>query len=246
MQENRKIQTKTGGNVKAVGSVVHKQTSAGSHKESKATAIVKPNQPSSTKKTKGNFLQGCLGCFGLLALFGVIVIVILATLGNNEQSGAQKLTASTQNTGEHTATGNLDSQVKTIITKAVGEKTNMGESKILDLQVNDHQGTPDTIDKIVVAKLQGNDNLSSNMIKGGMQLESIKIFKNLFEHSEIQEVALIWQFPTVNDYGNSELNTVLKITITRAIAEQINWEKFDKDSFSKVADSYWEHPTLRD
>ncbi len=122
----------------------------------------------------------------------------------------------------------------------------MGEPKIIDLQVNDHAGTLKDGDKIVIATLHGNDNLSNKMMKGGMQLESIKVFKALFVMPDVEEVALLWQFPTTDSGGNSSLNTVLKITITKTTANKINWSEFDKDNFVKLADSYWELPSLRE
>lgn len=246
MQEKRNIQTKTGANVKDGSGVAQKKQPNGSHKGGGTTATLKKSTTSSSKKTQGSFLQGCLGCFGILLLIGIVAIVIFAMFGKDDQPSGQQLAASNSYKGGLSANGEFASQVKSLIIKAVGEATNMGEPKIIDLQVNDHEGTVNPGDKIVVATLLGNDNLSSNMIKGGMQLESIEIFRALFERSEIEEAALIWQFPTQSDYGNSELNTVLKITVTKATAEQINWSDFDKDNFTNVADSYWEHPSMRE
>jgi hypothetical protein len=140
----------------------------------------------------------------------------------------------------------IKERVSSLITGTIGDKTNTGEKKIIELQVNDHAGTKKEGDKIVVVKLHGNNNLNSQMIKGGMQLESIKIFKQLFQLNEIEEVDLIWQFPTSDTLGNSTLNTVLKINISRTTASKINWDGFDKDNLASVADSYWEHPALRE
>jgi hypothetical protein len=159
---------------------------------------------------------------------------------------ADLLSNSGQNSGTNSvATEGIDRQVRSLITKTLGDKTNTGEPKIINLEINDYYGTEKEDDKIVVATLHGNDNLNNSLMKGGMQLESIKLFKTLFEIPDIEEVALIWQFPTTNASGKVELNTVLKITITRATSEKIDWDNFNKDNFSKVSDNYWEHPTLR-
>ncbi|MEK3761336.1 hypothetical protein MKZ07_23270 [Paenibacillus sp. FSL P4-0338] len=206
----------------------------------------KPPKQGATKvqeKSKGGFLQGCLGCLGVTVLLGIVVVVVFAILGDDNNSSEVNV-ASTGTIA--TSQQGINEQVSSLIANAVGAKTNNDEEKIIELQVNDHMGTEAKSDKIVVAKLHGNDNLSSNMIKGGMQLESIKIFKQLFQLKEVEEIDLIWQFPTTDKLGNSTLNTALKINLSRTTFSKINWDGFDKDNFAYVADSYWEHPSLRE
>lgn len=236
MQEKRNIQMKNSVNAKSgINTAQQQPVNKG--------AVPTNNAASGSKKTQNTFLQGCLGCLGLLVLLGIVAVVAVVLFGDEDNSvGLDPVV--------HTAVNGTDeadarSQVRSRITKAVGTETNMGEPKIIDLKVNDHAGTLKDGDKIVIATLHGNDNLSNKMIKGGMQLASIKVFNTLFDLPDVEEVALLWQFPTTDSEGNSSLNTVLKITVTKATADRINWSEFDKDNFVKVADSYWEHPTLR-
>ncbi|RUS43554.1 hypothetical protein [Cohnella sp. AR92] len=197
------------------------------------------------QKPKTNFLTGCLGCLGMLialVFIGIIIVAIVGDKGNNNEHGAAEATPVTANsTGQ-----GIEAQVRSSITRAIGDTSNMDEPRIVSLQVNDHSGTVQEGDKIVVASLRGNDNLTAGMIKGGMQLDSIKVFKALFQIADIEEVALLWQFPTTDDYGNSKSTTILKITLTKETAGKINWSEFDKDDFVKVADSYWESPAIRE
>lgn len=221
---------------------ISKMNSGGSSQPTKLTS--QPEQRSKTVQKKPQsigFLQGCLGCLGFTVLLGIVVIVLLNIFADNDETSKSNV-ASTGITA--TSKQGINDQVSSLITSSVGNKTNNGENKIIELQVNDHSGTVKEGDKIVIAKLHGNDNLSSNMIKSGMQLESIKIFKQLFQLNEIEEVDLIWQFPVTDSFGSSTLNTVLKINISRTTASKINWDNFDKDNFAAVADSYWEHPSL--
>lgn len=237
MQGKRNIQTKTSVNAKNDG---------GAAQQKPVNKGEMPNQSetSSTKNTQSTFLQGCLGCFGIVILIGIVVVVAIAMFGEEDKPGSEKPVIQTEIAGEDSAS--IEEEVRSRITKAVGQETNMGEPKIISLQVNDHAGTLKDGDQIVVATLHGNDNLSNKLMKGGMQLESIKVFRALFEIPDIEDVTLIWQFPTTDSGGNSSLNTVLKITVTKATADGINWSEFDKDNFAKAADSYWEHPELRE
>lgn len=223
-------------------STTSRNNEASSQKSQETKASNQGSQTGQGKPKSGGFLQGCLGCLGIMVLLAIAVILVLNITADNDKSSKSNV-ASTGTTA--TSTGDINGQVVSLLTSAVGEKTNNSENKIIELQVNEHAGTVKEGDKIVVAKLHGNDNLSSNMIKGGMQLESIKIFKQLFQLSEIEEVDLIWQFPTTDKLGDSTLSTVLKINLSRTTVSKINWDGFDKDDLASVADSYWEYPSLR-
>lgn len=211
----------------------------------KGVTEMKQGSTTATKKPRTNFLTGCLGCFGMLVAIAFIAIVVVAIFEDTNEP-KEKKTSIQMPAMESTATNGIEEQVQALLLKAIGNTTNTGEPKIVDLQVNDHFGTDAEGDKIVVATLRGNDNLTANMIKGGMQLESIRVFQSLFSIPEIEEVSLLWQFPTKDVNGNSTLTTVLKISLTKATAAKINWEGFDRENFEKVADSYWESPAFRE
>ncbi|MEK4455244.1 hypothetical protein [Paenibacillus sp. FSL L8-0506] len=234
--ENKPIQQ-----TRQSSSSVNKNNRGSSQSSQKANST-KQGVNKAKEKSNGGLFQGCLGCLGVMVLLGIVIIVVFAILGDKDNSSESNVTT----TGiTATSEQGINEQVSSLIANAVGDKTNNDENKIIELQVNDHAGTQAEGDKIVVAKLHGNDNLSSKMIKGGMQLESIKIFKKLFQLNDVEEVDLIWQFPTTDKLGNSTLNTVLKINLSRSTVTKISWDGFDKDNFAYVADSYWEHPSLR-
>jgi hypothetical protein len=156
--------------------------------ESKLTET--KDNSSNTKKPEGGFLQGCLGCLGIILLILVIAILIFALKGKNEpEQNTKKAIAPAPAVNTAKPLG-LDEQVRSAITKAIGANTNTGETRIIDLQVNDHAGTQKEGDKIVIISLHANDNLSDKMIKGGMQLESTYAFKELFKIADIEEVAI--------------------------------------------------------
>ncbi|MEF3305336.1 hypothetical protein [Paenibacillus sp. GYB003] len=71
----------------------------------------------------------------------------------------------------------------------------------------------------------------------GMQMESIKVFKELFKLADVEEVAIAWEFPMTNKCSS----TVMK----RETATKINWDGFDKKKFEGAANTYWKHPSSR-
>lgn len=196
------------------------------------------------KKSQTNILAGCLGCLGMLVVIVIVAIIAIRVAGDKDKPSQQQA-ASQAPIAASTAAG-IEGQVRSKLVNAIGETTNTEEPRIVNLQVNDHLGTAQEGDKIVVATLQGDDNLSDKMIKGGMQLNSIEVFKSLFSVPAIEEVDLLWQFPMTDDYGNETLTTVLKISLTKETADKINWKNFDRNNFETVADSYWESPAFRE
>ncbi|MED5052709.1 hypothetical protein [Anoxybacteroides rupiense] len=138
----------------------------------------------------------------------------------------------------------IDEVVKGIIYDKVGKKSNTGEKRIIDLQVNDNAGTQDTKDKIVIAKLYADENLTTNMTRDGILMDSKKLLEELFEQKEISEAVLLWNFTLVDQYGNESVDTVLKIGLDRVTADKINWKNFNYKNFENVAPQYFVHPAL--
>ncbi|MBS4535834.1 hypothetical protein GOQ29_09425 [Clostridium sp. D2Q-14] len=134
----------------------------------------------------------------------------------------------------------LDEQVEKIVKDTLGEKTN-----IVEIDVRDHMGTIEIEDdKFVSITLVGNQNLSTNMTKKGMWLDSIEVLEEMFKIEEIGKVWIEWQYPLVDKYGNEDLVEVMNIDMTREIADKINWENFPIDNLKEVVDTYYEHPAL--
>ncbi|CAM5794801.1 hypothetical protein [Brevibacillus borstelensis] len=172
-----------------------------------------------------------------------------ATTASKEQQQKQvaeepKKEEPAQETSSTPSTPKIEDVVKKAITDSVKEKTNLKKDRLVELQVNDHAGTEKEGDKIVIAKMNANENLTNSLTRDGILLASSDAFKALFAIPEVEEAALFWQLPLVDVYGKTEDGVVLKITLTRAIAEKIQWDNFDIANYSKVASQYWEHPSF--
>lgn len=194
-----------------------------------------------SEKPKTSFLAGCLGCFGLLGAVAFIAVVVVEIVGNETEEHDQKRVIPA---AVHSPTAGIETQVRQYIVEAVGETTNLDVARIVKLEVNDHAGTPQEGDKIVVATLCGNDNLTTRMIKGSMQLDAIRVFEALFKLPEIEEVVLLWRSPSKADTESPI--TVLKLSVTREATDRIDWSSIDKDDLETAASSYWEAPAWRE
>lgn len=134
-----------------------------------------------------------------------------------------------------------EEELALFITSTIGDKTNHSKddykNRLNDLNLED---------KHLFLEVIGNDNLSKNMIRGGMLRTAEDIFSEIFtEFDYLEEVTLSINFPMVDSYGNEKLSRVMLIWFTREQAEKVNWSSFDRDNFPVVADSYWVHPALQ-
>ncbi|MCY9451612.1 hypothetical protein [Bacillus haynesii] len=133
----------------------------------------------------------------------------------------------------------LVKDIQKLVGKKAGDKEKV--SKVDLISTADDNNHPK---KTVNITLNGSDNLTTKMIKQGMFMDAEKIFPKIFENKEVERVILIWNFPLVDVKGNSKSEKVLSIQLERKTNEEINWENFDRNNFSLVADSYYEHPVL--
>jgi hypothetical protein len=204
----------------------------------------KTNENSPSKSS--NALQGCIGClgFGIVPLIVGVFVASLFSMNEDDQTVSPQSTIP-QAAGTSIAKQDspVDQQVRTVIEKAAGTRSSVGGERFMSLQVNEHQGTTRPDDHIVVATLLADN--AGGSTKSRMQFQSIDVFKQLFAMNTMEEVTLIWQLPLVHTYGKAENKPVMKITINRATAVKINWDNFNRNNFSQVANTFFEHTILQ-
>ncbi|TWG74406.1 hypothetical protein L604_000700001010 [Bacillus subtilis J27] len=190
--------------------------------------------------------QGCLLICLIILCLGVWIAVFSVMFEDDSQTVVKEENKlKNEDVKEKSPKDDVQSQVEKVISGILGKKTNYGDQRILELQVNDHYGTSDEEDKIIIATILGNENLTTNLTRKGMLLDSVKLFKELFALENSQEVTLIWQYPLVDVNGNTKNETVLKISLDRESASNINWESFDNENLKIVANEYWEHSAIQ-
>ena len=128
----------------------------------------------------------------------------------------------------------IESAVDSSIEKARAEKERVS--------INDNLGTGSG--KIVLVYLKGKDNLSINMIKTGMLIESCDILQYLQPREEMSEITIFWSFPLVDNYGNTKDETVLKINFDKATLDKINFDNFDYNKIPDIANDCFIHLAL--
>ncbi|WP_018250291.1 zinc ribbon domain-containing protein [Orenia marismortui] len=94
--------------------------------------------------------------------------------------------------------------------------------------------------------LNGSENLTKNMTREGLLLESKKVFQEIFTSREnINSLSIIWHLPLVDIKGNVSDSKVMSIDITRANYNSINWGNISTSNIPRIVDNYWAHRALR-
>ena len=106
-------------------------------------------------------------------------------------------------------------------------------------------GTATEDDKIAILTIHASDNLTDNMFKQGMWIDTQKILKGIANEKEISEIAFFWQFETVDPYGTKKVDNVMKIIFNRETIDKINFSNLIFENIPKTATTYWEHPSLK-
>ncbi|MGM7428588.1 hypothetical protein ABRZ22_05050 [Bacillus pacificus] len=132
----------------------------------------------------------------------------------------------------------LEEKVKKVVSKKFGEK------KVESVQINDNLGTEDPNDKIVLITAEGKENLTNNMTKKGMWMDTKDMLKDFTKEKEISEIAFFYKYPMVDVYGNKKNDTIMKLTFDRTTLDKINFDNFLTDNVPKVAKDYWQHPAI--
>lgn len=211
------------------------------------------NKENQDPKKKSNVKAGCFGCLGLIIIFILFGSCVAMLSDDDEELNREDNISHEEEIEqdepiadvEETEPLSVNDLIEQTVINTLGETTNMDEPRIIELTINDHAGTEDPDDKIVLASLNSNENLTTNLTRRGILLNSAEVFEELFAIEEVEQVSLRWYFPLQDTYGIVSPGEVLRVEIDREINDKINWGNFDTDNFERIAIQYQEHPGFR-
>ncbi|MEK5332031.1 hypothetical protein [Lysinibacillus sp. FSL W8-0992] len=132
----------------------------------------------------------------------------------------------------------LVNDMKKIINDKLGKKNNLKKNTINDIQYV-------AADKGAIIALNANENLTKNMTKKGMWLDSKDILKPLSKVEGLDIIIIHWYFPLVDTYGNEKDGIVMSFEINKETLNKINWDNFLTDNIPNVVNNYFEHQAFQ-
>ncbi|WP_391115951.1 hypothetical protein [Psychrobacillus sp. L3] len=85
---------------------------------------------------------------------------------------------------------------------------------------------------------------SAKTSKRSFLYNTVEFMKAMKSQEEVTQATLIVQAPLTDRYGNVGNGDVMIVLMSRETLNKINFNNFNAENLSAVADSYWEHPAL--
>lgn len=134
----------------------------------------------------------------------------------------------------------IDDYVDYLIEDTMGHSTNTGYARLIDFWAEGHN------DEKLVLRLQGDENLTSNLTRDGMLNNSQEVITQLYrERNDINDLEIQWYMVLIDQRGNEENTQVIRIEFDRANYNNVNWDNFLTSNLPSIADYYWAHPNYR-
>lgn len=133
----------------------------------------------------------------------------------------------------------INQYLKYMVKETLGEKTNMGKPIFVSVSDGDLG--------IKEIKLNGSENITNNMTKKGMLIDTRDYLKSISKNKKVLKlkgISLIFQMELIDKYGNEKEERVLIVTVSIDTLKKINWDNFIFDDIENVADTYFVHPAL--
>ncbi|WP_026672863.1 hypothetical protein [Alkalihalobacterium bogoriense] len=103
----------------------------------------------------------------------------------------------------------------------------------------------DTDASVISLGINASDNLTRNLIRTGVLMDTTKIVQAIHEIApEGYDVALEFYFPSVDAYGNEGTMLIANVSFYEETLDKINWDNFLHGNVPTVADHYWQHRDL--
>lgn len=176
------------------------------------------------------------GWLVLLAIIGLVVwFNHLGSKGESNSRGEARRTTQSQKYKTIPQDGTVE-KLKYKVQKVLGN-SNRGVARMYKIEESG---------KNVKIGFAVNDSLTNGLIKASAKMDIKNILEAVkFSKYNYSEVVIFGTFALTDKYGNSEESMVLKVSYLPATVNKINWESFSYDNVYKIADSVWQHPTLR-
>ncbi len=189
---------------------------------------------------KGGCLKGCLTFLILFTILGGLIGACFGGEDEKEKAEKQKeevpvTTESKDKEEKEVKEQSLTEKTESAIVDAIKAKTNNKEKRIVSIEGDAN---------LLKVTLNADENLSAKSTKEGMWIDTVKALEAVHSIDEIKQVAIIWKFPMVDTYGNTESLEVMRIFVNRETLDKINYENFNYQNIPDIAFNYYMHPAF--
>lgn len=181
---------------------------------------------------------GVVGCLALVA--------IAPPAPQQPQRVADDTSVQADQTPPPAAPVSEEDQLRQIVTDVLKGNTNMSKPRLRKVDVVKQAAGGWG----VFAEFNGDDNLTANMRKGGIESKMAEVYIALYTSGkDVQTATVAAYFPLVDKYGNGSEGVVLKTSLNKAEAAKVNWSADNSTLRRSILPDIWTivlvHPEFR-
>lgn len=186
---------------------------------------------------------GCLKWIGI----GFIIFIALGVLGvwdSDEPANTTTTdTAGIENQSAVTVSESAEAVAEEVAEPAVEE---IAYSSPIEQAANDTWG--EQLDDIMIIEPTGRinisaqmkDNLSGSWVISGFEMDIVRFLERI-QDEDFESIYIMGYFNMIDTYGNTDNRKVYDIELAKSEIEQINFESFNRENLSAIADTYQVH-----
>ncbi|KRG13371.1 hypothetical protein ACA30_15860 [Virgibacillus soli] len=129
----------------------------------------------------------------------------------------------------------IDEKITKVIYDTLGKKTNNKKDRIHKIVVSGN---------VANVWLNADENLTNNMTKKGMWIDSLKGLEELAKFEDLEIISFVWMYTFVDKYGEDSEGKIMSLDFPRDVIDKINFDKVDYNNAPDIAENYWEHNAL--
>ena len=208
----------------------------------------------------GGVLTGAMGKTGAIVLRAAVVVVGVAVLGvtiEPEQGQVQPgQTGQKPAAGQQASTpeGRIAAIVERLGCKSVSVEltehalTEWNDEQVKRIEQGEEVSSGEYLVRIAYKSPEG---FSTKSTKNALYRRAMEIIRELNtkpEYSQIVSYILQPHMELVDKYGNSSMEQVGKLVLSREVAQKINWKNMHEDMFARIVQSDGQlglHPAMR-
>lgn len=177
---------------------------------------------------------------------GCLALVAIAPPAPQQPQRAADTSVQAEQTPPPAAPVSEEDQLRQIVSDVLKGNTNMSKPRLRKVDVVKQAAGGWG----VFAEFNGDDNLTANMRKGGIQSQMAEVYIALHTSGkDVQTATVAAYFPLVDKYGNESDGVVLKTSLSKAEAAKVNWSADNTMLRRSILPDVWTtvlvHPEFR-
>jgi len=97
----------------------------------------------------------------------------------------------------------------------------------------------------IAVTFPASENLTMDLMRSAMQRKALAIARAVRDNTgNAHDLRVEATGPLADDFGNTSEGPIMRVNLSRATLEKINFDGIQPDNLPLIADIYWQHPAF--